>query len=62
MAIIQYKRSWLKALSWEGISNAVCFFIAYMIFGNIGECLVFTLACVVLKVVGYYWHERIWER
>ena len=56
------KRAALKALSWEGLSNSVCFFIAYLIFGNIGECLLFTLACVALKIVGYYLHELAWEK
>ena len=48
-------------MSWECMSNLVCFALAYMMFGHIGECLVFTMVCVVLKIVGYYLHERWWE-
>jgi uncharacterized membrane protein len=56
------RRAVYKAISWEGISNAVCFAIAYCVFGNLGDCLGFTLACVVFKVAGYYTHERLWDR
>jgi len=55
------KRSIYKAISWEGLSNAVVFIMAYAIFGNIGECAAFVLACVALKIVGYYYHERWWN-
>ena len=50
-----------KAVSWECMSNLVCFALAYMMFGHIGECLVFTVVCVVLKIVGYYLHGKWWE-
>jgi len=55
------KRSWLKALSWEGLSNTVAFGLAYLFFGHAWDCLLFTVVIVALKIVGYYWHERIWE-
>jgi uncharacterized membrane protein len=54
------KRKLLKAISWEAASNAVCFVLAYFVFGNIGECLVFTVACVAIKLVMYYYHECLW--
>lgn len=55
------KRSAAKAVSWEGLSNLVCLGLAYIMFGNFGDCLAFTAICIALKAVGYYWHERFWE-
>jgi len=51
-----------KAVSWEIISNAACFGLAILVFGNLGSCLVFTGACVALKLVMYYYHEMLWEK
>jgi len=56
------KRSVAKAISWETFSNLVCGGLAYMMFGNLGGCVAFTLICFVLKVVMFYWHERLWHR
>lgn len=56
------KRSIAKAVSWETFSNLVCFALAYAIFGNLGGCAVFTLICLVVKLILFYYHERIWHQ
>lgn len=56
------KRSIAKALSWETFSNLVCLGLAYMVFGNFGGCAVFTAIAFVLKLVLFYYHERIWHQ
>jgi uncharacterized membrane protein len=56
------KRSFAKAVSWETFSNLVCFGIAYTTFGNLGGCAVFTLVCFIVKLILFYYHERIWHR
>jgi len=56
------KRSLAKAVSWESFSNAVCFALAYIVFGNIGGCAVLTAICFLVKLVLFYYHERIWHR
>lgn len=56
------KRSFAKAVSWESFSNLVCFALAYMTFGNLGGCAVFTLICFIVKLVLFYWHERAWHQ
>ena len=56
------RRAVYKAISWETISNVVCLGIAYCMFGHLGDCILFTLACIALKLVGYYYHEGIWEK
>lgn len=56
------KRTIVKAISWETFSNLVCFGMAYKMFGNIGNCLIFTGVCIVVKVFLFYYHERIWHQ
>ena len=56
------RRSIMKALSWETFSNLVCFGLAILMFGNIGGCAIFTGICFVVKLVLFYWHERVWHQ
>lgn len=56
------KRSIAKAISWETFSNAVCLGLAYAIFGDIGDCLVFTAVCFAVKLVLFYYHDCLWHR
>ena len=56
------KRIIAKAVIWETISNLVCFGLAFVMFGNIGGCIIFSLMCFVLKLVMFYYHERVWSR
>jgi len=56
------RRSLLKALSWESISNIVVFFLAYLMFGNIELCTIFFVISFLLKIGMFYIHERIWHQ
>ena len=56
------KRSIAKAASWETFSNLVCFALAYATFGNLGGCVAFTLICFAVKLILFYYHERIWHQ
>jgi uncharacterized membrane protein len=40
----------------------VCFGLAYTMFGNIGSCAAFTLICFIVKLILFYYHERIWHQ
>lgn len=55
-------RTITKAVTWETLSNSVCFLIAYLIFGKVGDCLIFTVICTLLKLVLFYYHERLWHK
>lgn len=57
-----HRRSLLKGLSWEAISTVVTFALAFVMFGHIGECIVFVVACFIVKSVLFYTHERIWHQ
>jgi len=56
------RRSFVKAVSWETFSNLVCFVLAYMMFGNIGGCAIFTVIAFVVKLFLFYEHERVWHQ
>jgi adenylylsulfate kinase len=56
------KRSVVKAISWEFFGNLVCFGLAYATFGNIGGCAIFTAVCFLVKLVLFYYHERLWHQ
>jgi uncharacterized membrane protein len=56
------KRSIAKAVSFEIMSNLAGFSIAYLMFGNLGGCAVFTALCFVVKLLLFYWHERAWHQ
>ena len=46
----------------ETFSNLVCFGLAYVMFGNLGDCAIFTVIAIAVKLVLFYGHERIWEQ
>ena len=56
------KRSLIKGLSFEIISNIAGFALAYAWFGDFGNCLLFTGVCFAMKLVIFYYHERFWHQ
>jgi hypothetical protein len=48
------KRSIAKGISFETVSNLAGFGIAYVTFGNLGGCAIFTGICFVVKLVLFY--------
>jgi Predicted membrane protein len=60
-------RSILKAISWRVIASATTFTLAYLIFSN-SECddvleksSMVAITESILKLVIYYFHERVWQ-
>jgi adenylylsulfate kinase len=56
------KRTLVKGLSFEIVSNLVGLELAYLVFGNFGGCAIFTLVCFVVKLILFYYHERVWHQ
>jgi adenylylsulfate kinase len=56
------RRSFLKALSWETFSTLATMGLAYLIFGNWGSCLIFSLVCYLMKLALFTVHERLWHQ
>jgi uncharacterized membrane protein len=56
------ERSIFKAVSWETFSNLVCGGLAYGWFGDLTSCVAFTGVCFVVKLILFYYHERLWHQ
>ena len=55
-------RSFLKAVSWETSSNVFMLGLAYLMFGNIEMCAVFSGIGFIVKLFLFYLHERLWHQ
>jgi len=56
------KRSWVKSLVWRIIGIVLLGVIAYCITGNLKEMTIITILFHGIRVILYYYHERIWEK
>ena len=56
------KRTWVKGLSFEIVSNLVGLGLAYWWFGNFTGCVAYTVVCFFLKCGLFYYHERVWHQ
>ncbi len=59
-------KSILKAITWRIVASSVTFLLAYFVFHNdpyaVQKATGIAIAESVLKIVFYYFHERMWER
>jgi len=55
-------RPLIKALSWESISIFVSLLIIFLLTGNMEITLELVIACHIIRVPIFYFHERIWHR
>jgi len=56
------KRSWAKSIIWRVIGIVLLGVIAYLITGDWKEMTSITVVFHSIRVVMYYYHERLWER
>jgi uncharacterized membrane protein len=56
------KRSLAKATSWETISLLLTTAVAYPFTESICSSIQLACACFVVKIVFFYWHDRIWHQ
>lgn len=56
------KRSLVKAFSWESFSTASTMLLAFGLFGNLNLCLAFGFVSYFMKLIMFYYHERIWHQ
>ena len=54
-------RSLVKALSWRVVASLATFFIGYFITGNLHFALMIGGLDVIIKIILYYFHERLWQ-
>ena len=56
------KRSFLKAIVWRIISFVMTVIIAIIILGDITLGVSLSIVGSTARFIGYYVHERIWDR
>lgn len=61
-------RSIMKAITWRFIATSITFILAFSIFSNTGcegvleKSLLVAASEMVIKMVVYYAHERVWQK
>ena len=55
-------RSWMKSITWRIIGVIMLGVITYLITRDWKEMAVITVIFHGIRVVLYYFHERVWER
>ena len=58
----EHRRSVLKAISWRIIATSVTMFLVYIFTGQLVLMVGVGFFDVVLKLVFYFLHERVWNR
>jgi len=56
------KRSLVKSVVWRIIGVVLLAVIAFLITGNLKEMTIITVVFHAIRMVMYYFHERVWER
>lgn len=56
------KRSWAKSILWRVIGIFLLGYISYIITGNLKEMTMITLIFHGIRLIMYYYHERMWEK
>jgi uncharacterized membrane protein len=56
------KRSIAKSVSWRILGIIILGIIAYAVTGNFKEMTIITIIFHGIRLVLYYFHERLWER
>jgi uncharacterized membrane protein len=51
----------LKALSWETWSTLFILLLAWLFFGHLEMCILFSVIAFILKVGLYVVHEHLWN-
>ena len=55
-------RTIIKALSYRGLVTAILAMISWMSTASIDQTAIITVAYAILATIGYYWHDRIWNK
>ncbi len=57
-----FLRSLLKTIVWRILATIITFIVVYTFTGSIGDASVITITAATLLAVGYYFHERAWDK
>ena len=56
------KRSVIKAISWRALASFATFVISYVMSGDITVATGIASVQVVVNLLLYYFHERVWNK
>ncbi len=56
------QRSIVKTVVWRVLATLITFITVYTFTGEIGPATTITLTAAALLAVGYYLHERFWDK
>jgi uncharacterized membrane protein len=56
------KRSITKALTWRALASLATFIISYIVTGNIAAATGIASVQVIVNLILYYVHERVWNK
>lgn len=62
MPVDTKRRSVVKSLTWRVVGIVILGAVTYAFTGNAAASAGVTLIFNAIRLVLYYWHERIWER
>jgi len=57
-----HKRSLAKSITWRVVATIITFVIVIVYTGRIDWAIGLSFLDLVLKFIGYYAHERAWDR
>ena len=58
----EHKRSMLKTVSWRIIATSTTMFLVYIFTGKLELTVTVGIGDVLLKMLFYFLHERVWDR
>jgi uncharacterized membrane protein len=56
------ERSFVKGLIWEFVSFLLTLLFIFLIYGNFGTSLKFTLGLTLVKIPLLFFYERVWKK
>jgi len=56
-----YRRSWMKAVSWRAVATATTMSLVYALTGQLELMLGVGILDLILKLIFYFLHERAWD-
>ena len=56
-----YERSLVKGIVWESFGFVLTLVAVYLVYGDLALSIKFTLVLTVIKMILFFFHERIWK-
>jgi adenylylsulfate kinase len=57
-----HKRTLAKSITWRVVATIITFVIVFVYTGRIDWAISLSIFDLILKFIGYYAHERVWDR